>query len=123
MGFQYLTNAPLEEAKEKYLEAVKNNGWGSGLDTAACENGLAATEEIPVTESYGRRTAEAVYAHICAPHYPASAMDGIAVKASDTFGATETTPVILAPQQYVRVDTGDPLPEKCDAVVMIEEVV
>ena len=50
-------------------------------------------------------------------------MDGIAVKASDTFGAGETTPVTLTPEQYTVVDTGDPLPDGCDAVVMIEDVV
>ena len=49
-------------------------------------------------------------------------MDGIAVAAADTFGATETTPVTLAPTQFTVVDTGDPLPEGKDAVVMIEDV-
>lgn len=67
-------------------------------------------------------TARAVYAALCAPHYPACAMDGIAVAAADTFGATETTPVTLAPTQFTVVDTGDPLPEGKDAVVMIEDV-
>ena len=42
--------------------------------------------------------------------------------AADTFGATETTPVTLAPTQFTVVDTGDPLPEGKDAVVMIEDV-
>ena len=41
--------------------------------------------------------ARAVYAHICAPHYPACAMDGIAVSAADTFGASDTTPISLTP--------------------------
>ena len=49
-------------------------------------------------------------------------MDGIAVAAADTFGATETTPVTLEPTQFTVVDTGDPLPEGKDAVVMIEDV-
>lgn len=71
----------------------------------------------------GRITAGAVYARICAPHYPACAMDGIAVTAADTFGASDTTPVSLAPEQYAVVDTGDPLPEGQDAVIMVEEVV
>ncbi len=101
----------MEQAKEEYCQILEANGMHY------------RTETIPVTESCARITANAVYAHICAPHYHASAMDGIAVKASDTFGATETTPVHLKREQYVAVDTGDPLPEGCDAVVMIEDVV
>ena len=50
-------------------------------------------------------------------------MDGIALRAKDTFGATETTPVRLTKEQFIVVDTGDLMPEGCDAVVMIEDVV
>ena len=111
MAFQYLTNVPLDQAVEEYLRVL-------------CDKGMAPAEEIiPVAEAAGRVTAQAVYAHICAPHYHACAMDGIAVTASRTFGAGETTPVTLQPGEYVQVDTGDPLPEGCDAVVMIEDVV
>ena len=81
------------------------------------------TQVIPVYESCGRVTAEAVYAHICAPHYTASAMDGVAVCARDTFGATETTPVTLHPEQFTVLDTGDPVPEGRDAVIMVEDLV
>ena len=111
MAFQYLTNVSLDQAREEYLQLLKNNGLHSH------------TEEISVLEACGRITSEAVYAHICAPHYHASAMDGIAVMASTTFGATETTPVRLTSDQYVVVDTGDPLPENCDAVIMVEDIV
>ena len=111
MPFQYLTNVPLPEAKEQYLAALAAEGFGTEEET------------IPVTRSCGRVTARAVYAAICAPHYPASAMDGIALSARCTFGAGETTPVTLTADQYVTVDTGDPVPEGCDAVVMIEDVI
>ncbi len=111
MTFQYLTNVPLTQAREEYLKRLIEQGLHSH------------TESIPVFEACGRITSEAVYAHICAPHYHASAMDGIAVKASDTFGATETTPVRLSTEQYIVVDTGDPLPENCDAVIMVEDIV
>ena len=111
MGFEYLTNIPLEKAQEEYLSLLKNNGF------------TPKTELIPVFDACNRVTALPVYAHICAPHYAASAMDGIAVNARDTFGATETTPVILRSGQYVIVDTGDPIPEHCDAVIMVEELV
>ncbi len=111
MSFQYLTNIPLQEAKEKYLEILKEQGFGAGVET------------IAVVDACHRVSAKPVYAAICAPHYNASAMDGIAVLAKDTFGATETTAVFLQPEQYVVVDTGDPLPEGFDAVIMVEDIV
>ncbi len=77
---------------------------------------------IPVREAFGRILAAAVRARQSVPAYPAAAMDGIAVKASDTFGALPENPVFLPKGQAVMVDTGDPLPEGADAVVMIENV-
>ena len=49
-------------------------------------------------------------------------MDGIAVRAADTLGASETTPVCLPAAGYDVVDTGDPMPDGRDAVVMREHV-
>ena len=111
MGFEYLTNVPLEQARREYLELLEHQGFEP------------QTQVIPVYESCGRVTAEADYAHICAPHYTASAMDGVAVCARDTFGATETTPVTLHPEQFTVLDTGDPVPEGWDAVIMVEDLV
>ena len=111
MGFEYLTNVPLTQARKDYLALLESHGFGP------------KTEIIPVFESCGRVTARAVYAHICAPHYAASAMDGVAVTAKDTFGATETTPVTLSPEQFIVLDTGDPIPEDRDAVIMVEDIV
>lgn len=111
MSFNYLTNIDLKTAKENYLKRIAENDFASGKET------------IKVQDSCGRYTAEPVYAKINAPHYPASAMDGIALRAELSFGATETTPVILKPDQFTVVDTGDPIPENCDAVIMIEEVI
>lgn len=111
MPFHYLTNVPPEQARREYLELLCQNGFGP------------SREIIPVPDACGRVTARPVYARISAPHYPACAMDGIALPAGDTFGASETTPVTLPPGRFTAVDTGDPLPGGCDAVVMIEEVV
>lgn len=111
MAFSYLSNERLEDARSKFLDALNNAGFAS----FPCETVQAAS-------SLGRVTSKPVYAAISAPHYPACAMDGIAVSARDTFGATETTPVTLAPSAFRRVDTGDPLPDGCDAVIMAEEV-
>ena len=111
MAFTYLTNVPLEQAKTDYLWTLVEQGF------------QARTECIRVQDSFGRFTARAIYAHINAPHYACSAMDGIALYAKDSFGATETTPVTLKKGQYKEVDTGDPIPEGCDAVIMVEELV
>ena len=111
MGFEYLTNIPLEQAKREYLWKLQENGFSTQVET------------VPVQEAYGRITSRAVYANINAPHYAASAMDGIALHARDSFGATETTPVTLSADQFVVVDTGDPIPEGCDAVIMVEDLV
>ncbi len=111
MGCEYLTNIPLAKAREDYLNLLQSHGFGP------------QTEVIPVWDACGRVTAHAVYAHICAPHYAASAMDGVGVNARDTFGATETTPVTLNPDQFIVLDTGDPVPEDKDAVIMVEDIV
>ena len=111
MAFEYLTNVPLEQARKEYLCKLRENGFQTQLET------------VPVQQACGRVTSRAVYANINAPHYAASAMDGAALSARDSFGATETTPVTLRPGQFVPVDTGDPIPEGCDAVIMIEDIV
>ncbi|HOE35543.1 MAG: molybdopterin biosynthesis protein [Chloroflexi bacterium] len=111
MAFEYLTNVPLEEAREKYLSALRQAGL------------TYKTETIPTTAALGRVTANAVYARISSPHYNACAMDGIALQAKRSFGASETTPAHLKADEFVWVNTGDPLPEGCDAVVMVEDVV
>ena len=53
----------------------------------------------------------------------AEVMDGVALCARDSFGATDTTPVTLREGQFTVVDTGDPIPEGCDAVIIVEELV
>ena len=111
MGFEYLTNIPLEQAKRDYLWTLVEHGF------------TARTEMVRVQDACHRITSRAVYARINAPHYTASAMDGVALRAKDTFGATETTPVILQKEQFTVIDTGDPVPDGCDAVIMTEDLV
>src|SRR5437660_1565084 len=79
-------------------------------------------EEVALAAALGRVTAAPVWARISSPHYDAAAMDGVAVRAEDTNGASETSAVALRigePAQWV--DTGDALPAGCDAVIMIED--
>ncbi|MEE0745026.1 MAG: hypothetical protein UIL73_00940, partial [Anaerovoracaceae bacterium] len=106
----YLKTIPVEEAREKYFDRVKKI-----LKTES--------ETVPVIKSLNRVTRSAVYAKYSSPLFNASAMDGIAVRAEDTNGATETNPVILREDQYVVVDTGDPIHNPCDSVIMAEDIV
>lgn len=110
MRQNYLNNTPLSEAKEAYLSHLKKCGF------------MYNTEKVLSAKASGRFLTEAVYAEICSPHYNASAMDGIAVRATDTHGASENQPIFLNEEQYAVVDTGDPIPEEYDAVVMVEDV-
>jgi len=108
---EYLTNTPIDQALSKYREKLLQAGISLPVET------------IDARAANGRSNTEAIYALRSVPHYLASAMDGIAVRAADTFGATETTPVTLASGNYTVVDTGDALPAGCDAVIMIEDVI
>lgn len=110
----YLHDIPLDEAQAKLWEELRQHGWG----------GLLGKEQVPVDENaLGRVLAEPVWAVISSPHYHAAAMDGFAVRAETTTGATVTEPVDLpVADQAVYVDTGDPLPLWADAVIPIESV-
>jgi putative molybdopterin biosynthesis protein len=77
---------------------------------------------VALDEALGRVTAEPIWASRSSPPFDAAAMDGIALLAADTRGASETTPLLFAPDAFAVVDTGDPLPEGYDAVVMREHV-
>jgi putative molybdopterin biosynthesis protein len=77
---------------------------------------------VRLDEAVGRVTAEPIWATRSSPPFDAAAMDGIALRAADTRGASETAPLVLAPDAFAVVDTGDPLPEGYDAVVMREHV-
>jgi putative molybdopterin biosynthesis protein len=111
MPFNYLTNTPLDEAVKKYLDVLVARGL------------RYKTESIRTQDALDRISSQAVYAKISAPHFNACGVDGMALDSRKTFGATETTPAKLEESDFVWVDTGDPLPAGCDAVVMIEDVV
>ncbi len=81
-----------------------------------------AEEQVQAASSLGRVTSRPVISMRSVPHYHGAAMDGYAVRARDTYGASDTTPVRLTPLSAHPVDTGDPLPESADAVIMIEHV-
>ncbi|HEY7265505.1 MAG TPA: molybdopterin biosynthesis protein [Trebonia sp.] len=95
--------------------------WQAARDAAGCPERLPAIT-VPVTEAAGLVTAAPVWATRSSPPFDAAGMDGIAIRAADTLGASETSPVYLAPGAYDVVDTGDPMPADRDAVVMREPV-
>ena len=111
----FLMDIPLEEAKARWFGAMEEAGV---LEPTSEELAPLGAPDI-----LGRITAGPVWAAVSSPHYDAAAMDGIAVRAADTVGATETRPVALrVGPQAAWVDTGDPMPAGMDAVVMIEHV-
>src|SRR5512139_2696803 len=98
---KYLNNEPLADAIQKYNDALRSANIGGPLPG----------ESIAVYDSLGRVTSEAVIAKISSPFYHSAAMDGVAVRFIDTFGASETRPKRLrVPDQAVFIDTGDPMP-------------
>ena len=89
------------------------------------------TEEVPVAQAAGRFLAETVLAAVDLPPFPASAMDGFALRAADTPGTLAVVDRIaagrpaarsLGPGEAMGIATGGVVPEGADAVVPIEEV-
>ncbi|MGI6038334.1 MAG: molybdopterin biosynthesis protein [Limnochordia bacterium] len=109
----YLDNTPLEEAQRGYLNILEERGLLKPLPE----------ERVPVRESVGRITARGVFSKRSVPHYHSAAMDGIAVRAAETRGASHVAPLTLSVgEQAQPIDTGKPLPPGFDSVIKIEDV-
>jgi molybdopterin molybdotransferase len=94
------------------------------------------SETVSLSRANGRSLADDIRAGEPVPHFARASMDGYAVRARDTFGASETLPTLLetagevlmgaAPRNVVtsgkaiEIPTGGMLPEGADAVVMVE---
>ena len=106
----YLNTIPVEEAKEKYITKIQN--------VIQDEH-----ESIRPEDSLGRITTKPITALCNSPLTDSSAMDGIAVIAKKTVGADERTPLVLQENEdYINVDTGDPILPPYDSVIMIEDL-
>jgi len=89
-------------------------------------------EEVPVADAAGRVLCEDVLAEADLPPFDRAAVDGIAVRADETVGASTYNPLLLrlaaggagdlAAGTAVRVCAGDPLPRGADAVVPLDHV-
>lgn len=99
--------------------AAAHTAWREARAAAGCPPRVEVVR-LAVGEAVGRVTAAPVWAGRSSPAFDSAGMDGIAVRAADTVGAAETTPVLLT--DFEVVDTGDPLPAGYDAVVMREHV-
>ncbi|MEJ2099090.1 MAG: molybdopterin biosynthesis protein [Desulfobacterales bacterium] len=81
------------------------------------------TEKISVPDAVGRVLAEPVYAQLSSPNFHLAAMDGLAVKAEITFGATAAAPKeLIVGRDAFYVNTGHILPPHTNAVIMVENV-
>ena len=109
----YLDDIPLDEARARLQAALEAAGAAAPL----------AGERVALGDALGRVTAEPVRALISSPHFHCAAMDGYAVSAAATASARETQalPLRLGVEAFP-VNTGDPLPEGANAVIMIENV-
>ncbi|KLU59971.1 molybdopterin molybdenumtransferase [Peptococcaceae bacterium CEB3] len=105
---------------------LKNQAWEEALALMMKELGPRCqpqNERVGVSDALGRITGETVRARRSSPQYPAAAMDGYAVRARETFGLNERRPRwFQLGSEALPVDTGDPMPEGMDSVVMLEEV-
>ncbi len=108
----FIHDVPAAEAFAAWIDACRDAGCPERVEVV----------RVALAEAGGRVTAEPVGARRSSPPFDAAAMDGIAVRAADTVGAGETSPVRLGRDRYEVVDTGDPMPPGRDAVVMREEV-
>jgi molybdopterin molybdotransferase/putative molybdopterin biosynthesis protein len=106
----YLDMKPLAEARAIFLESIDGSN-------------VLPTEEVTVADAVDRILAEPVFARVSAPTYHGAAMDGIAVRAGDTYGASDHAPLeLVVGTGAIFVNTGEPLPEGMNAVIMIEDV-
>ena len=106
----YLNMKPLEEARQILFDRFPAVG-------------SMAAENVSPPDAVGRILAQPITAAVSSPNFHAAAMDGVAVKARDTFGASETRPKELqVGTQAQFLNTGHVMPPDTDAVIMIENV-
>jgi len=109
----YIEPMPLGEAQQLWRDKLEALGAWKPL----------GGETLSVDDALGRVTAGPVFARVSSPFYHSAAMDGVAVRFEDTLGASERSPRRLAAgYDAVYVDTGDPLPEGFNSVIMVEDI-
>ena len=123
MGTEFLKIMDCDEASEIIQDLFK-------------QNLKPQSEEIKVSESYGRILYEDVYSRIDFPPFNKALKDGFAIVSSDSFSASEESPntleiidfleagdvsdKIVEPGKCIEISTGAAMPQGADAVVMVE---
>jgi molybdopterin molybdotransferase len=121
MMTEFLNLIPPDEARRQLLSHL---------------SGSQISEEVNTTSALGRVTASSVLAPHPLPEFRRSTVDGYAVRAMDTYGASESLPaylnlvgevlmgqatnLVLKPATCALIHTGGMLPDGADAVVMVE---
>lgn len=109
----YLNKLTLKEAQEKFYKTLLKYKLAQPLKR----------ELVPTEDSLGRITAEPIFAKISSPYCQAAAMDGVVVRARDTYEASESSPITLKiNQDFHFINTGNPIPFGFDAVIKIEDI-
>lgn len=114
MGRIFKEQTSVDEALKLFLENISP---------------LRKTEEISLEVCIDRILAETVVSERNVPHYRRAAMDGYAVQASDTLGASPTNSIFMKLSNCVEegvtkwVHTGAVMPVEADAVVVVEDTV
>ena len=122
MGTEFFTVLPVPRAREQMAALLPQE--------------LRRSEAVPILQCLGRRLAEALLGKEDVPGYTRSTVDGYAVRAADTFGASDGAPAYFTvtgevlmgtrPEralelgEAVRISTGGMLPPGADAVLMVE---
>ena len=97
-----------------WLDSLTRAGWDPG----------PTVEQVPVANALGRVSADPIVARWPSPRSDCSAMDGIAVLAARLTGGTaEGDAVRLPAGTFEWIDTGDPMPDDADTVVVREWLV
>ena len=109
----YLSKLTLKEAQEKFYKTLLKYKIAQPLKG----------ESVSTENSLGRITAGPIFAKISSPYYQAAAMDGVVVRARDTYEAFESSPITLKiNQDFHFINTGNPIPFGFDAVIKIENI-
>lgn len=107
----YLTMKTPEEARELWFSRIDGLNWE------------AEEENVPISQALHRVISRPVEARRSSPAFHGAAMDGVAVRAEDTFTASARRPLRLEiGKNAFWINTGHSLPEGCNAVVMVEHL-
>ena len=107
----YLTMKTPDEAREL---------WFARTDELHRE---LSEEEVPLSAALHRVLSRPVEARRSSPAFHGAAMDGVAVRAEDTFTASSRRPLRLEiGKDAFWINTGRPMPEGCNAVIMVEHL-